>query len=314
MRDFYEPFLEYLSRKGLCNKTVTEYRRMLYGALGHSIQDHKLCTLHITDAMLVQEAGRTHGEYGAQRAMVVLRQLLKYIKESGTPIPFDWRDLSLPKAPTKPVYALNEDELKTLFDSFDLSILAHLRTRTLLEVMLDTGMRIGEACSLNRQDINWELKEAEITNCKTHNRERVFFTDRSLSWLKRYLDARKDDMEALFVSGRGRLLSVTARNFLRVHTKDLGLSKRIHHHLFRKTFVTELLQRGVDIKSVQALARHKSERTTLQHYAATNVERCKMLHQQSLGQYRQSPMFSGVPEVIHSNRFVQNAIRAIIKT
>lgn len=286
MSTFYGPFLGYLKTKGMCEKTISEYDRMLYGSLSESIQDIELQNLRMVDVALVEEAGRGHGEYGAQRAVVVFRRLLCFIRDTGLKLPFDWRDVKLPKAPDRPTHSLSESELDQLFDSFNLSDIAHLRTRALLEVMLDTGMRIGEACSLNRNEIDWENKEVEITNCKTKKRELVYFTDRSLYWVKRYLDRRKDDMEALFLSGRGRLLPSTANNFLRVHTAGLGIKKHVHHHLFRKTFVTELLRRGVDIKSVQALARHRSERTTLKHYAAVDVGRCKGLHQKVMSEYR----------------------------
>lgn len=286
LKEFYDPFLAYLKQKGMDNKTVREYRRMLFGALSHSIQDFKVHKLKIVDIALTEEAGRMHGEYGAQRAVSVTRQLLKFIKDSGHRLPFDWRDIRLPKVPDKPVHSLTEEEIKIICDSLDINILAQLRTRALMEVMLDSGLRIGEVISLNKQDIDWEKKEAEIINNKTGEKNKIYFTDRSLFWLKKYLEKRKDDLEALFVSGRGRLLSVTARNFLMTHTRQLGLSKRIHHHLFRKTYVTELLRRGVDIKSVQVLARHKSERTTLHYYAAVDLDRCKKLHQEVMGNYR----------------------------
>lgn len=270
----------------MSEKTISEYDRMLYGSLSHSVQDKDLADLRIIDAARVEEAGRHHGEFGPQRAIVVFRRLLCFIRDSGDTVPFDWRDIKVPKVPERPIYSLTEDELKVITESLDVKNIAHLRTRALLEVMLDTGLRISEAISLNKQDIDWEHKEVEFLNCKTKERQKVYFTDRSVYWLKLYLSRRNDELDSLFVSGRGRLLSVTARNFLRTHTKKLGLRKRVHHHLFRKTYVTELLRRGVDIKTVQRLARHKSERTTLKHYTATDDERCKTLHQKVMGQYR----------------------------
>lgn len=282
----------------MSDKTLNEYHRMLYGSLSHSIQDIEIQQLRVIDSAIVEEAGRAHGEFGPQRAIVVLRRLLNFVKDTGEKLPFDWRDIKLPKVPERPVYSLSEEELDILFKSFDLNNLAFLRTRTLLEVMLDTGLRISEAISLNKQDIDWEAKEVEFTNCKNKQREKVYFTDRSFYWIKKYLERRKDNLEALFVSGRGRLLSVTARNFLRTHSKELGLHKRIHHHIFRKTYVTELLRRGVDIKTVQRLARHRSERTTLKHYVAFDDERCKEMHQKVMSQYRNNEVgFGSCPQV-----------------
>ena len=65
-------------------------------------------------------------------------------------------------------------------------------------------------------------------------------------------------------------------------TQKAGITKRIHPHIFRSTFGTELLYGGADIKSVQVLMRHKSERTTLKHYIAVSKDRCKGEHERIL--------------------------------
>ena len=152
--------------------------------------------------------------------------------------------------------------------------------RALIENLRVTGMRISEAISLNRDDIDWNKKEAEITNAKTKEREMVYFTDESLAWLKRYLDFRNDRSEALFVNQNGKRVSpCTVRNTIHHSTRRAGIKKNVHPHIFRSTFGTELLHGGADIKSVQVLMRHKSERTTLKHYIAVSKDRCKSEHE-----------------------------------
>ena len=64
--------------------------------------------------------------------------------------------------------------------------------------------------------------------------------------LKRYLDARTDDQPYLFTAGKGRMPTVTARFYLRAHTKKLGIKKHIKNHIFRKSFVTHLIEKGAD--------------------------------------------------------------------
>lgn len=140
---------------------------------------------------------------------------------------------------------------------------------------------------LKRAGIGWERKQAEVINCKTKEQETVYFTDESLAWLKRYLDMRNDKFPPVFTTSNDtRLLPCTARNCLHQATKDLGLKKRVHPHIFRSTFGTELLQGGVDIKSVQHLMRHKSERTTLKHYIAYSKTRCKGEHERIMDSHK----------------------------
>ena len=145
-------------------------------------------------------------------------------------------------------------------------------------------MRIGEAISMDKNDIDWENKEAIVVNVKSKEPEKVYFSDRSLYWLKRYLDeprgrqvprssCRREARSGGMARGKCmRRLSAGAS------CTSLGIKKQITHHIFRKTFVTHLLQRKADIMAVKDLARHRSERTTLQNYAGVDKERSKAIH------------------------------------
>jgi integrase/recombinase XerD len=278
IKEAFEGYLEHRRQMGMDPKTIASDRMMLYGSFSHSISERELDSLKLNDVADVIDAGRAHGEYGPQRSVTALRKFMKYLKDSGHAVPFDWEDLDVPTVPRKINEYLTVEELKKVLDSFDVNKLQGLRERALCEILFASGMRISEALSLDKADIDWEKKQATVINAKTKDREPVQFTDRSLMWLKRYLDARKDDFPYLFVSGRGRMLTVTARWYLRTHTKKLGINKHIKNHIFRKSFATHLIQNKADIKTVQALCRHKDSRTTLRYYGAINKERSKEVH------------------------------------
>jgi site-specific recombinase XerD len=282
VKDLFNDFLVYLANKGMDPKTVREHERFLLGSLSHSISEKELSEVKLNDRAAVMHAGKAHGEYGPQRSVVTFRQLMKFAKGEGHQVPLEWRDIEVPQVPKKENQYLTAEELEVIRNNLDITTHAGLRTRALFEVLLDTGMRITEAISLNKEDIDWELKEAVITNAKTKDREKIYFTDRSLEWIKKYYDFRKDDLPFVFVSGRGRLLSVTSRNYIRAHLWNLGIKKHIKHHIFRKTFATVLIQGGADITAVGDLCRHKSPRTTLRYYAGVNKERSKEVHQKVL--------------------------------
>jgi len=282
VKELFEDYLSYMVQKGMDPKTVNEHRRFLYTSLSNSVSEKEIESLRLIDAASIMQAGKHHGEYGAQRSVVVFRRLMKFAKSSGLSVPFDWRDVEIPRVPQKQKEYLTNEEIEKIRESLDITTHAGLRTRTLIEVLLDTGMRITEATSLDKNDIDWEQKEAIITNAKTKDREKIYFTDRSLEWMKKYFEFRKDNLPFVFVSGRGRLLSVTSRNYIRTHLQNLGIKKHIKHHIFRKTFATVLIQGGADITAVGDLCRHKSPRTTLQYYATVNKERSKEIHQKVL--------------------------------
>jgi integrase/recombinase XerD len=280
--DAFEPFFIWQVKIGMSKKTIANDRYYLEGSLAHSIQDIEVMDLKRTDVSKVIEAGRTLGKYGPQRGVVMLRKVLRYLKESGHEIPFRWQDIKIPTVSQKKVEYLTEDELERLLDGIDLVDPSGFRTRVLLEVLYATGMRIGEALSMNKEDIDWKNKEAIVINVKSKEPEKVYFSDRSLYWLKRYLDGRDDDNPALFVSCGKRLRRSSSGKC--IHrlifgvAAQLGIKKQITHHIFRKTFVTHLLQRKADIMAVKDLARHRSERTTLQNYAGVDKQRSKAIH------------------------------------
>lgn len=276
--------VEYKKQCGSNMKTIKEYENQIKNVLLPAIGDIELENLKHSDVSKVYEAGRQHGQFGALRGGVVFRQLLRYLKYSGHILSFDWRDIQLPKEPKKRIDWLDQEEWESVRNAFNLNWIIGLRDRALIEVLKSTGMRIGEAIALNRDSIDFVKKEAVIKSGKAPYAEgKIYFTDESIKWIKRYLEMRNDNFKPLFVSYTGRRVNPgTLRKGIHRAVKAAGITKRIHPHLFRSTFATQLLQSGVDIKTVQDLCRHESERTTLRHYTAFSKQRSKGEHARAL--------------------------------
>lgn len=283
IKDMFGPYLQYLKDKGYAQATYTNDKILIEGSLSHSIQNKTIDALCLADAALVEKAGRQHGEYGAQRSVVVFRKFLKFLKARGVQMSFDWRDIEIPKVPQKPVEYLTEQEVGQIRQAFDLEKMTGLRGRTIFELTYSTGLRSAELCSLNKEDIRWEAKEITVTNCKTKQRGQiVFLTDEAIYWLKRYLATRQDGDLALFVSERKQRLSAITLRFGFRHQLKTDINKHICNTLFRRTLITQLIHKKVDIKAVQTIARHKSERTTLRHYTGVDMEKVKAQHQAAM--------------------------------
>lgn len=283
MKYYFDGLLEHKKAEGSDKKTLYDYKMKLKLILEPTIGEIDLEDLREIDADKIKIQGLEHGEFGPERGIVVFRQLLRYIKKLGVRLPFDWRDVKLPKNITKEVEVLSPEEWKQLRNCFNLETYDGLRNRALCEVLWCTGMRISEALSLNKSNVDWNGKEAKVVNAKSKEIELIYFTDEALFWLKKYLDIRNEKFEPLFTIAIGRRVTpCTVRNSIKRAVKTAGITKRIHPHIFRSTFCTELLERGTDIKSVQILARHKSERTTLKHYIRVSKQRAKEQHQKAL--------------------------------
>jgi hypothetical protein len=94
----------------------------------------------------------------------------------------------------------------------------------------------------------------------------------------------------MFVNSCGEpLIEATGKSYfqrLRKKLTSVGfeeIAKKLKSHTFRRTLATVLLENGADIKSVQALMDHESERTTLRHYIRMNKRRAYIIKASILG-------------------------------
>jgi integrase/recombinase XerD len=146
-------------------------------------------------------------------------------------------------------------------------ILAGLRFRALVETLLGSAMRIGEALSLDRKQIDFHSGEAPIIG-KGNKQRTVFFTRRALEWIVRYLAARTDSHPALFVTqtGESRLSRADIwRPFTR-YRKLAGITKRVTPHLLRHTAATQLLFNGCPVNHIKEILGHERLETTCRYY------------------------------------------------
>lgn len=280
LSEFYNSFFEYLRQEGKAKQTLKHYRRMLFGALSHSVQDIELDQLVRTDASKVCEAGRTHGATGEEHALIAFRMLLRFIQDSGYAVPIDWRNIQVKKSKRPDVQYLTQEEIEKVRSAIDsLGEGIALRTRVFFELLIHTGLRTGEAVNIKKEEIAWQDDGAALIsmiNSKTKEQEKVLACPRVVLWMKKYLEKRSDDSPYLFVSDRGKQVAAsTIRWAFGEAEKKAKLQKKIDHRILRKTFVTILIDRGADLKTVQHLARHKCEYMTLHYYAAVRKEKAR---------------------------------------
>ena len=158
-----------------------------------------------------------------------------------------------------------------------------VRDLAIIDMLASTGMRVGELVKLNRTDIDFQNRECVVLG-KGNKQRKVYFDARTKVHLKKYLDLRCDDNEALFVSlqkpyNRLQISGVEIR--LRELGRKLNLNK-VHPHKFRRTLATMAIDKGMPIEQVQQLLGHQSVDTTLQ-YAMVNQNNVKASHKKYIG-------------------------------
>lgn len=159
----------------------------------------------------------------------------------------------------------------------------HPRDRALIDLLISTGIRVGELVRLNRSDINFNERECIVLG-KGDKERPVYFDAKTKLHLQQYLNARTDSNPALFVTLNApwnRLSIAGVENFLHRLGK-ISEVRHVHPHKFRRTMATMAIEKGMPIEQVQKLLGHAKIDTTL-HYAIVNQSNVKIAHRRYIG-------------------------------
>lgn len=154
-----------------------------------------------------------------------------------------------------------------------------MRDLAMIDLLYSTGIRVGELVNLNINNVDLEQRECVVYG-KGDKERRVYFDAKAKIHLKKYLESRKDNNPALFVTldapfDRLKISGVEIR--LRELGRKLNLNK-IHPHKFRRTMATRAIDKGMPIEQVQKILGHSQIDTTMQ-YAIVNQLNVKASHQ-----------------------------------
>ncbi|MFZ3072187.1 MAG: site-specific tyrosine recombinase/integron integrase [Thermodesulfobacteriota bacterium] len=150
-----------------------------------------------------------------------------------------------------------------------------LRDRALLEVLYSSGIRVSELTGLNLGGV--DFTEGMIRVFGKGGKTRIALLGSfAIDALKRYLSfARRDALpeEPLFFGrGKHRITQRTVQRLVKKYTLVSNINKTPTPHSLRHTFATHLLDRGVDLRTIQELLGHANLSTT-QRYTSVSMER-----------------------------------------
>lgn len=293
-------FLDYCEiEKGLANKTQENYSRYLKKFSGwlkkenkESLKPHELSAEDIWNYRLYLSRFRDQKGNPLKRItqhyyLIALRALLSYFTAKDiVSLPAD--KITLPKDTKneKTVKFLNLEQIERLLMAPDINTKIGLRDRAILETLFSTGLRIAELVSLDKdQFVNIKnKKDLELAVIGKGNYPRtVYFSERALGWIKKYLEKRNDMEKPLFVhyrSRKGAEPRLTARSIERIVKKYAILANIplfTTPHTLRHSYATDLLNQGVDLRSIQDFLGHRSIITT-QIYTHVTNKRLRDVH------------------------------------
>lgn len=174
------------------------------------------------------------------------------------------------REPQKIPLVLSQEEVARL-----LAMAKNLKTRLLLSLAYGCGLRAGEVVRLRAGDIDRAQGIIRIVQAKGRKDRNVMLSKDLHALLRQWWQVRPSNHDKgiapeqrwLFPGGRpGRHL--TTRQFSRLfHTAvtAAGITKPVTLHTLRHSFATHLLERGVDIRHIQALLGHHKLDTTARY-------------------------------------------------
>jgi site-specific recombinase XerD len=167
---------------------------------------------------------------------------------------------------------LTADEVERLLAASKTSSRNPERDYAILLLAYRHGLRVSELCSLKLSDVNLEAGEFCVARLKgSDSGSHPFFNGESQA-IKNWLTKRAgmnppETVDTLFISERRRPLSrVTVWVMISQAAQAAGLEALdVHPHMLRHSCGYSLINRGIDVRTIQAYLGHRSISSTVRY-------------------------------------------------
>jgi len=180
------------------------------------------------------------------------------------------------------VSILSDKEIAHIMNSFLRSNYPDVRNQTIFMLLIDSGIRIGEAIGLKLDDLY--LNDGYIKVFGKGQRERIVPIGNNVQKaIHRYLFRFRSTPESpntnnVFLSMRRRQMSYNAMKLVFNRLAERTGIKRLHAHLCRHTFATKFLSNGGDIFTLQKILGH-STLEMVRRYSNLSSDHVRAQHQ-----------------------------------
>ncbi|WP_088227820.1 tyrosine-type recombinase/integrase [Desulfosporosinus sp. FKB] len=170
--------------------------------------------------------------------------------------------LKLVKTPEDTIKPLSDSDTRKMLKAPDRSTYSGLRDFCLMVLMLDCGIRIGEAVKLTVNDVDTRLGLINVRpeNAKTRVYRQLPISQKTCKLLIELIKIAQDnDSEYVFQSTFGGMVSKdNIIAYFEKYGKKAGVKVRCTPHIFRHTFATNFVRSGGDIFTLQKILGHST--------------------------------------------------------
>lgn len=285
---FLDLFVAYLrAERGLAARTVEAYARdlaeYLVGLEREGIHTPEAVTGAQVRRHLDALAGRSLSARSRARHLATLRVFHRFLVAERHAAADPTVHLETPRMARRLPVVLGMDEVEALLAAPSAEGPGALRDRAMLALLYATGLRVSELVSLPVEALR--IDAGFLVARGKGSKERVVpVGSRALEAVRAYLALGRPVLlhgrtaRALFVTPRGR--GFTRQGFwklIRRYARAAGIRKAVSPHKLRHSFATHLVERGADLRSVQAMLGHADLATT-QIYTHVDATRLRGIY------------------------------------
>ncbi|MFA5878042.1 MAG: tyrosine-type recombinase/integrase [Candidatus Staskawiczbacteria bacterium] len=308
LKEHLQDFLDYCEvEKGLRDNTQENYKKYLQKffiwldqSKNSTLLPHQLTADHIWAYRLYLSrtpspaTGKLLSKGTQNYYLIALRAFLAYfVAKDVVSLPPGKIALPKPDKSAKTVKFLNLEQIGKLLASVEPKDSITTRDRAILETLFSTGLRIAELVALDLEQFNSlkDKKDMELGVIGKGGKPRVvYFSERALGFIKKYLEIRNGienaNTKALFVNFRdtkgdddSRLTPRSIERMVKKYALLSGVPIFTTPHTLRHSYATDLLNQGVDLRSIQEFLGHSNIATT-QIYTHVTNKRLRDIHHQ----------------------------------
>lgn len=284
--DYLSKFINHLqATKNLSNKTLYAYTGDLrqFFAYEHNILHPDICSFvsYLSSKLKLKDTS-------VRRKIITLKTFYSYLVDTEVidRSPFSKLKFRFKQERKLPKTITIKDVSKILnyFDSIEFDSLTcfakfeYLRDAALIDLLISTGIRIGEAAAITLNDII--ISERTLLIHGKGRKQRLIYISSPITWnrIMTLLKAHKPTSDNhLFVNRYYKPISIHGIEYIyKKYLKKAKIGTHSTPHYLRHTFATNLLSNGADLRSVQEILGHASVATT-QIYTEVTTQRKKQV-------------------------------------
>lgn len=270
-----ERFRKYLSNVArLSDNTITSQCNTVKFFLYYNFQNTGFSPQKITAENVRNyfTHGLNHVSAASKKSMIVrIRSYIKFLQatdgfqsEEILKLPMTspvWKRASIPKY-------LTSSEIDRLFSTYDLTNPTGIRNYAILRCLKDLGLRCAEVATLSLDDFDWIQGSITIKKTKTHSERTLPLNAITGQAIEAYLlnSRPRTLVRTLFIRFKniqGEAMGTSQiRNTVRAAGYRAGLENFIGTHMLRHSAAKEMINKGIDLKTIADVLGHESVETT----------------------------------------------------